>query len=123
MRAVRQDEIDIKDEETSQFMKSSYEELIASKKENVALQLEGAYRSRINEAFQQVSHLIILSVTFQRQHAQELSEYGSRNFAKSFLHNRLFGGLITQSTSLILRSQLSTRAIHSCVIAFNIKFT
>ena len=27
--------------------------------------------------------------------AHELSEYGSRNFAKSFLHNRLFGGLIT----------------------------
>ena len=46
----------IKDEETSQFMKSSYEELIAAKKENVALQLEGAYRSRINEAYQQVSH-------------------------------------------------------------------
>ena len=60
----------IKDEETSQFMKSSYEELIASKKENVALQLESAYRSRINEAYQQVSHLIliILSVTFQRLH-------------------------------------------------------
>ena len=35
-------------------MKSSYEELIAAKKENVALQLEAAYRSRINEAYQQV---------------------------------------------------------------------
>ena len=45
----------IKDEEQSQFMKSSYEELIAAKKENVALQLESAYRSRINEAYQQVS--------------------------------------------------------------------
>ena len=47
----------IKDEEQSQFMKSSYEELIAAKKENVALQLESAYRSRINEAYQQVSHM------------------------------------------------------------------
>ena len=45
----------IKDEETAQYMKTSYEELIAVKKENVALQLEGAYRSRINEAYQQVS--------------------------------------------------------------------
>ena len=48
----------IKDEEQSQFMKSSYEELITTaKKENVALQLESAHRSRINEAYQQVCHL------------------------------------------------------------------
>ena len=49
-------------------MKSSYEELIAAKKENVALQLEGAYRSRINDAYQQVSPVTPDSVDLQRLH-------------------------------------------------------
>ena len=46
-------------------MKSSYEELIAAKKENVALQLEGAYRSRINDAYQQVSPVTPDSIDLQ----------------------------------------------------------
>ena len=37
-----------------QLTPSQLKELIAAKKENVALQLESAYRSRINEAYQQV---------------------------------------------------------------------
>ena len=54
VRAVGKEEIDrclaaIKDEETSQYMKSSHEELIAAKKEYEALQLEAAKRSRMNE--------------------------------------------------------------------------
>ena len=53
VRAVGKEEIDrclaaIKDEETWQYMKLSYEEMSASKKEN-----KSANRSRINEAYQQ----------------------------------------------------------------------
>jgi F-type H+-transporting ATPase subunit b len=59
LKAIRQDEIDrctaaIADEEKSQWMATSYSTLIQAKKENVALQLEAAYRERINEAYQQV---------------------------------------------------------------------
>merc|ERR1712200_298286 len=43
-----------KDEEKSQWMASSYEELIAAKKESVSLQLEAEYRARIKDAFTQV---------------------------------------------------------------------
>ena len=58
--SIRQREIDrcaqaVEDEEKSQWMASSYEELIAAKKESVALQLEAEYRARIKDAFTQVS--------------------------------------------------------------------
>merc|ERR1712210_162812 len=92
MRAVRQDEIDrcltaIKDEEQSQFMKSSYEELIAVKKENVALQLEGAYRSRINEAYQQVKkrldYQLELANTMRRMEQKHMTDWIVSNVRKS----------------------------------------
>jgi F-type H+-transporting ATPase subunit b len=56
LKAIRQDEIDrcqaaISDEEKSQWMATSYETLIQAKKENVALQLEAAYRERLHEAY------------------------------------------------------------------------
>merc|ERR1712029_370225 len=44
----------IEDEEKSQWMAGSYEELIAAKKENVALQLEPEYRARLKDAYTQV---------------------------------------------------------------------
>jgi len=44
----------IKNEEKSQWMATSYEQLITAKKENVALQLEAAYRTRLNDAYNQV---------------------------------------------------------------------
>jgi len=57
--SIRQREIDrcaqaVEDEEKSQWMAGSYEELIAAKKESVALQLEAEYRARIKDAFTQV---------------------------------------------------------------------
>jgi len=57
--SIRQREIDrcstaVEEEEKSQWMAGSYEELIAAKKENVALQLEAEYRARIKDAFTQV---------------------------------------------------------------------
>jgi len=57
--SIRQKEIDrcaqaIEDEEKSQWMAGSYEELIAAKKENVALQLESEYRARLKDAYTQV---------------------------------------------------------------------
>jgi len=59
VKKVRQDEIDrckaaIAEEENSQWMATSYKELIEAKKENVGLQLEIEYRSRLNEAYKQV---------------------------------------------------------------------
>merc|ERR1711902_34078 len=58
-KAIRQDEIDkckaeIASEEKAQYMATSYEELIAAKKEAVGLQLEAAYRARLQEAYSQV---------------------------------------------------------------------
>jgi F-type H+-transporting ATPase subunit b len=55
-----QDEIDrcksaIDEEEKAQWMATSWETLIQAKKENVALQLEAAYRQRLQEAFSQVT--------------------------------------------------------------------
>merc|ERR1712217_744751 len=44
----------IEEEEKSQWMAGSYEDLIAAKKENVALQLEAEYRARLKDAFTQV---------------------------------------------------------------------
>ena len=46
----------ITEEEKSQLMASSYETLIQARKENVGLQVEAAYRERLQEAFQQVSY-------------------------------------------------------------------
>jgi len=59
MKAVRQDEIDrckaaIAEEENGQWMATSYQELMQAKKENVGLQLEIEYRSRLSEAYKQV---------------------------------------------------------------------
>jgi len=59
LKSIRQDEIDrckatIAEEENSQWMATSYEELMQAKKENVGLQLEIEYRSRLQEAYKQV---------------------------------------------------------------------
>jgi len=56
---IRMDEINrckeaIAEEENSQWMATSYQELIQAKKENVGLQLEMEYRTRLNEAYKQV---------------------------------------------------------------------
>ena len=60
---IRMDEINrckeaIAEEENSQWMATSYQELIQAKKENVGLQLEMEYRTRLNEAYKQVSFII-----------------------------------------------------------------
>jgi len=62
LRRIRQDEIDkclaaISEEEKAQWMATSYETLIQAKKENVQLQLEAAYRQRLNDAYQQVNEI------------------------------------------------------------------
>ena len=59
--SIRQREIDrcaqaVEDEEKSQWMAGSYEDLIAAKKENVALQLEAEYRARLKDAYTQVCY-------------------------------------------------------------------
>lgn len=59
LKAIRQDEIDrckaaIAEEENSQWMATSYKELMEAKKENVGMQLEIEYRTRLNEAYKQV---------------------------------------------------------------------
>ena len=56
-----QDEIDrckvaIEDEEKAQWMATSWETLIKARKESVGLQLEAAYRQRIQDAFNQVNY-------------------------------------------------------------------
>ena len=56
---MRNKEIDrckvaLEDEGKAQFMSGSYEELIAAKKENVALQMEAEYRARLKDAYTQV---------------------------------------------------------------------
>ena len=48
----------IAEEENSQWMATSYQELIQAKKENVGLQLEMEYRTRLNDAYKQVSYII-----------------------------------------------------------------
>merc|ERR1712154_280519 len=73
MKAVRQDEID--------------RCLIAIKKENVALQLEGAYRSRINEAYQQVKkrldYQLELANTMRRMEQKHMTDWIVSNVRKS----------------------------------------
>merc|ERR1712038_2124603 len=59
LKAIRQNEIDkykgaIEAESEAQFQASSYEELIAAKKDAVALQLEAEYRARLAAAYTQV---------------------------------------------------------------------
>jgi len=59
LKSIRQDEIDrckaaLAEEENSQWMATSYQELMQAKKENVGLQLEIEYRSRLSEAYKQV---------------------------------------------------------------------
>ena len=59
LKSIRGTEIDrckaaIAEEENGQWMATSYKELMEAKKENVALQLEIEYRSRLNEAYKQV---------------------------------------------------------------------
>ena len=59
LKSIRQDEINvckaaISKEENAQWMATSWETLIQAKKENVALQLEAAYRARLHKAFSQV---------------------------------------------------------------------
>jgi F-type H+-transporting ATPase subunit b len=59
LKKIRQDEIDkcksaIGAENDAQWMATSYEELINAKKDNVGLQLEAAYRSRLQQAYTQV---------------------------------------------------------------------
>lgn len=59
LKAVKQSEIDrckemITEEETAQWMATSYETLIEAKRENVALQLETVYRSRLQDVYDQV---------------------------------------------------------------------
>ncbi len=44
----------ISEEEKAQWMATSYEELMQAKQENVALQLEAAYRQRLQDAYDQV---------------------------------------------------------------------
>ena len=59
LKAIRQDEIDgcmqtIAEEETAQANTAAYADIIAAKKEAVALQLEGVYRARLQDAYTQV---------------------------------------------------------------------
>jgi len=61
-RAIRTDEINackdsIAEENKAQWMATSWETLIQAKKENVALQLESAYRERLQEVYSQASYL------------------------------------------------------------------
>jgi F-type H+-transporting ATPase subunit b len=59
LRSIRQSEIDlmtnsIADEKTAQANATVWEDVITAKKEAVGLQLEGAYRQRLHDAYTQV---------------------------------------------------------------------
>ena len=61
LKAIRQNEIDrckaaLAEEEEGQWMATSYKELLQIKQENVAMQYEIEYRSRLSEAYKQVSY-------------------------------------------------------------------
>merc|ERR1719383_1462286 len=72
IKKVRQDEIErckaaIAEEENSQWMATSYKELIEAKKENVGLQLEIEYRTRLND---QLATANVLRAAEQRHMVQ-----------------------------------------------------
>jgi len=59
LASIRTKEVDrvkmaIEDEQKAQWMAGSYEELISAKKENVQLQMENEYRTRLKDAYTQV---------------------------------------------------------------------
>lgn len=61
LKSIRQNEIDflamsIADEKESQADAIVWEDIIAAKKEAVGLQLEAAYRQRLQDAYVQVIH-------------------------------------------------------------------
>lgn len=85
---IRQKEIDrcktaIEDESNAQIMAGSYEELIAAKKENVALQLESEYRARLKDAFTQVKRRL----DFQLQTANVIRTNEQRHMVDWILSN------------------------------------
>lgn len=68
LKAIRGNEIErckaaIAEEEHGQWMATSYKELMEAKKENVALQLEVEYRSRLNDAYKQVKRRLDYQLT------------------------------------------------------------
>jgi len=88
LSSMRQKEIDrckaaIEDESSAQFMAGSYEELIAAKKENVALQLESEYRARLKDAFTQVKRRL----DFQLQTANVIRTNEQRHMVDWILSN------------------------------------
>jgi len=88
MDAIRQKEIDrcaqaIEDEEKSQWMAGSYEELIVAKKENVALQLESEYRARLKDAYTQVKRRL----DYQLQTANVLRANEQRHMVDWIISN------------------------------------
>lgn len=86
--SIRQKEIDrcaqaIEDEEKSQWMAGSYEELIAAKKENVALQLESEYRARLKDAYTQVKRRL----DYQLQTANVLRANEQKHMVEWIINN------------------------------------
>ena len=68
LRSIRQSEIDscknaIAAEEAAQADAAAWKDIIAAKKEAVGLQLESVYRSRLQEAHQQVRSETLLELT------------------------------------------------------------
>jgi hypothetical protein len=62
-------------------MGTSYETLIQAKKDNVALQLEAAYRERLQDAYQQVSRA--LAYLFRVQNLDLLGSYAVKEFERN----------------------------------------
>lgn len=92
LRSIRQDEIDrlkaeIADEEKSQWMATSWEALIQAKRENVGLQLEAAYRQRLQEAYTQVKRRLDFQAettnVFRRTEQKHMVDWIISNVRKS----------------------------------------